>query len=521
MNGWSRDLARDQPQSCDGVLADRRRDGAGPARTPSYTVGVVAETRFAQTPTGPIAYRVDGEGSAGRSLLVVPDRADPFGQAGPSAFDAFTDALVDRGWQVLTLLDGHGPGAEDAEARGTDRRMAAIQAVIADAELGMATVLGVGSGSAPAALAVASDGAWAARLLLYGPFDTDEMRRMWAESPPGDSTAPLLPAPTNPEERAKLAAELAEARESIREAQKWWEHLGGAKLANRLPGQGPLAGLGELARRPDRWQGGLDELMRQLGVLEGGNEATALDALAHVDVPTLVLDTSAGGDSPGLAIAARIRGSGHRALPDEPATPWTEGGPTQALLDALDAPAPPRARPAAATEPSPSSGARVLATLLFTDIVASTERLAQMGDAAWRDVLVRHHAIVRGCLDRFGGTEIDTAGDGFFATFPTPAPAIRCALGAIDELAPIGLAIRCGLHTGECVRIGDKLGGLAVHIGARIAGQAGPGEVLVSGTVRDLVTGSGITFADRGMAELKGLPGTWPIYAATGGPADA
>jgi class 3 adenylate cyclase len=480
---------------------------------------VVTETRFAQSSAGPIAYRVDG--ATGRWLLVVPDRADPFGDAGASAFGAFTDALVDRGWQVLTLLDGHGPGAEDAEAGGTDRRMAAIQAVIADAGLGGATVLGVGSGSAPAALAVASDGAWAARLLLYGPFGSDELRRMWAETPPGDSTAPLLPAPTNPEERAKLAAELAEARESIREAQKWWEHLGGVKLANRLPGRGPLAGLGELARRPNRWQGGLDELMRQLGVLEGGNEATALDALAHVEVPTLVLDTFEGDDSPGLAIAARIRGSGHRALSGEPATPWTEAGPTQALLDALDAPTAPRALPADAAEPSSSSsGARVLATLLFTDIVASTEHLAEMGDAAWRDVLVRHHAIVRGCLDRFGGTEIDTAGDGFFASFPTPAPAISCALGAIDELARIGLAIRCGLHTGECMRIGDKLGGLAVHIGARIAGQAGAGEVLVSGTVRDLVSGSGITFAERGMAELKGLPGTWPIYAATGGPAD-
>jgi class 3 adenylate cyclase len=288
-------------------------------------------------------------------------------------------------------------------------------------------------------------------------------------------------------------------------------------LAGLIPSEGPFAGIGELVRRPDRWEGGLDDLIRQVTQLEGSDTARGEDGLSHVALPTLVADTSGDPASPGLAVASRVRGARHRALPSEPDLPWADGEPSSSFLAILDegtlADGSPRLAGAAR---DPGAPARVLATLLFTDIVASTERLAQVGDTAWRELLERHHAVVRGSLARFGGTEIDNAGDGFLASFATPAPGIRCALAAIGELAAIGLAIRCGLHTGECERIAGKLGGIAVHIGARIAGQAGPGEVLVSATVRDLVAGSGITFADRGTAELKGLPGTWPIYAVTG-----
>jgi len=156
---------------------------------------------------------------------------------------------------------------------------------------------------------------------------------------------------------------------------------------------------------------------------------------------------------------------------------------------------------------------RVLATVLFTDIVDSTARVVELGDRGWRELLKKHHAVVRWQLARFSGREIDTAGDGFFATFDGPARAIRCATAIVGGMREIGLEVRAGLHTGECEIVDGKVGGIAVHIGARVAARAEPGEVLVSGTVKDLVAGSGIVFAERGVVELKGVPGRWPLYA--------
>jgi class 3 adenylate cyclase len=146
---------------------------------------------------------------------------------------------------------------------------------------------------------------------------------------------------------------------------------------------------------------------------------------------------------------------------------------------------------------------RVLATVLFTDIVGSTEKAAALGDRRWRDLLANHHATIRRNVARFRGREIDTAGDGFLATFDGPA----------DEIRPLGIDVRAGLHTGECETNGDDLRGIAVHIGARVSALAGPGEVLVSGTVKDLVAGSGLRFIDRGGQALKGVPGEWRIFA--------
>jgi class 3 adenylate cyclase len=159
---------------------------------------------------------------------------------------------------------------------------------------------------------------------------------------------------------------------------------------------------------------------------------------------------------------------------------------------------------------------RVLATVLFTDLVGSTARAAELGDSAWRSILERHHAIVRHQLQRFRGTEHDTAGDGFFASFDGPARAIRCAAAIREGLEPLDLEVRAGLHTGECELLDGKVSGIAVATGARVAGHAAPGEVLVSQTVRDLVAGSGIAFEDRGARELKGVPGEWRLYAVTG-----
>jgi class 3 adenylate cyclase len=155
---------------------------------------------------------------------------------------------------------------------------------------------------------------------------------------------------------------------------------------------------------------------------------------------------------------------------------------------------------------------RVLATVLFTDIVGSTHMTAEAGDSAWRDLLQKHHALVRSLLARYRGREIDTAGDGFFATFDGPARAIRCARAIVDGLRGLGMEIRAGLHTGECETIAGKVGGIAVDIGARVAALAGPNEVLVSGTVRDLVAGSGLVFEDAGDHELKGIPDRWHLY---------
>jgi class 3 adenylate cyclase/pimeloyl-ACP methyl ester carboxylesterase len=159
---------------------------------------------------------------------------------------------------------------------------------------------------------------------------------------------------------------------------------------------------------------------------------------------------------------------------------------------------------------------RVLATVLFTDIVDSTATAAAMGDRAWRDVLERHHAIVRGALGRFRGTEIDTAGDGFFATFDGPARAARCAEHIIDAVHSIGLEIRAGVHTGECQMIDGKLGGLGVVIGARIGSKAQAGEILVSQTVKDLTAGSGLVFEEAGEHDLKGVPDRWRLYRVVG-----
>lgn len=160
---------------------------------------------------------------------------------------------------------------------------------------------------------------------------------------------------------------------------------------------------------------------------------------------------------------------------------------------------------------------RVLATVLFLDIVGATALAERLGDAAWSELLQRFHAVVRRELTRFRGRELDTAGDGFFASFEGPARGVRCAMAIRDDLRPLGLEVRGGLHTGECERVGDKLAGIAVHIGARVAGLADPGEVLVSRTVRDLVVGSELEFVDLGMHGLKGVSEPWQVFRAEEG----
>jgi class 3 adenylate cyclase len=160
---------------------------------------------------------------------------------------------------------------------------------------------------------------------------------------------------------------------------------------------------------------------------------------------------------------------------------------------------------------------RVLATVLFTDLVGSTETGVAVGDRRWAELIESHHTLVRRELDRFRGRELDVAGDGFFAAFDGPARAIRCAAAVRDALGRIGLSVRAGVHTGECEQVEGKLAGVAVVTGARISALAARGEILVSNTVRDLVAGSGLEFEDRGERELKGVPGVWRLYAVVGG----
>ena len=156
---------------------------------------------------------------------------------------------------------------------------------------------------------------------------------------------------------------------------------------------------------------------------------------------------------------------------------------------------------------------RVLATVLFTDIIDSTRRAVELGDQKWRELLESHHTLIRDELKRFRGREIDTTGDGFFAVFDGPARAIRAAVAIVEKLPKLGIRVRAGIHTGECDVMDNKLSGVAVHTGARVASLAGPGEVLVSSTVKDLVAGSGLRFGDRGVHDLKGIPGGWQLYS--------
>jgi class 3 adenylate cyclase len=235
-------------------------------------------------------------------------------------------------------------------------------------------------------------------------------------------------------------------------------------------------------------------------------EVDVTDVLAAVRVPTLILGRPTEPERSRFA-AERIRGAELVELP------WFEGLFTW-TKDEIHRPTMEATSRFIASLSRAEAHHRVLATILFTDIVASTETAARLGDAGWRDLLARHHALVRRELARFHGTELDTAGDGFFATFDGPARAVQAALAIRDAVRDLGIDVRAGIHTGECELHDGKVTGIAVSIGARIASVAGPGEVLVSSTVRDLVAGSGLRFDDRGTHELKGVPGAWSLAAA-------
>jgi class 3 adenylate cyclase len=259
-----------------------------------------------------------------------------------------------------------------------------------------------------------------------------------------------------------------------------------------------------------RWFGHMQRLAASPSsardMMAGLRDLDIRDVLPSIQVPTLILhraeETWVRVDH-SRYLAEHIPGAKYIELPGADHWPWMGDG--DAVIDEIGEFVT-GARPVREPE-------RVLATVLFTDIVDSTRRAADLGDRRWRDLLEHHNRVVRQGLQRFRGLEVKTIGDGFLATFDGPARGIRCARAVVDELGRLGLGLRAGLHTGECEAMNGDLGGVAVHIGARVAAKAQGGEVLVSSTVKDLVAGSEIDFQDRGEHELKGVPGRWRLFA--------
>jgi class 3 adenylate cyclase len=237
-----------------------------------------------------------------------------------------------------------------------------------------------------------------------------------------------------------------------------------------------------------------------------GYQLDVTDVLPSVGMPTLVVhrrDDEVASVEAGRHIAATIPGA--QLVELEGSGHFPNQGDVGELVEVI--------RKFVGGPQRPVDTSRRLATVLFTDIVGSTERAAELGDAAWKELLGQHHQLVRSELARFGGHEVDTAGDGFLATFDGPARAVRCAQAIGEAVRTLGLEIRAGVHTGEVEVEGGDVRGIAVHTGARVAALSGAGEVLVSSTVTDLVAGSGLMFEDRGMHELKGIPGEWHLFA--------
>jgi class 3 adenylate cyclase len=260
-----------------------------------------------------------------------------------------------------------------------------------------------------------------------------------------------------------------------------------------------------------RWWGRLERLSygpgNALAYFRMNAQIDVRSILPTIRVPTLVVQRR--DDvyrNPGHAkyLAAHIPGAKLVELPGMDHLPYV--GDSDAILDEVQ-------EFLTGVRPPPEHD-RVLATVMFTDIVGSTERASALGDRAWKEVLQRYHALVRQELARFRGQEIDTAGDGFLATFDGPARAVRCAQAIVEAVRVIGVEVRAGVHTGELELMSERVGGIAVHIGARVTAAAAPSQVLVSGTVKDLVVGSGIEFVDVGTYALKGVPGEWRLFAA-------
>ena len=435
------------------------------------TASVQPKTHYAQSSGAAIAYQVVGEGET--DLVFVPDFGSNLVYAWQSPYWREFYEDLSRRFRLI-LFDKRGTGISDrhGEFATLETRMEDLRAVLDAAGSTEAIVLGANDGCAMA--------------LLYAATYPERTRALALFHP---STAP--------DSSDEIDAELRKMREGWG-TQDYMDEL--------LQFAGPtLYARGEQDRI---WFANWERVSLSPAFAYALNrahfETDLRPVMPAVRAPTLVLYRH-GSPTEDHALDVAVRIEGARAV----RVSGSDYGfifLSPEIGDELE-------RFVAGEIPAvvPDS---VLATLLFTDIVGSTKRAAELGDRSWRELLAQHHALVRRELARFRGDEKDTAGDGFFATFDGPARAIRCAQAVVASAGGIGLELRAGVHTGECELHDGKLAGIAVSVGARVAALAGAGEVLVTSTVRDLVSGSGIDFEERGERELTGVPGTWNVYAA-------
>jgi len=435
-------------------------------------------TKYARSGDVHIAYQVVGEGP--HDVVLVPGWVSHIEYAWEEpSYRQFLKRLAS--FSRLVLLDRRGTGLSDRvnELPTLEQRMDDVRAVMDAAGSERAALFGISEGGPMCLMFAATHPGRTSALVLYGTF------------------ARMLRAP---DYSIGLPAELL--KQFLERVEESWgtgaisADYFAPSVAHDEAFRQSWARFERLAVSP----GGMQALMRLL------HETDARPALSSIRVPTLIVHRS--GDRVARVegaryIAERIQGAKYVELPGPDHFPWV--GNMDAILDEVE-----EFLTGARRRPELD---RVLATVMFTDIVGATERAVALGDRRWRELLDSHHVVVRQQLARFRGREIDTAGDGFLAAFDGPARGVRCADAIVREVRRLGLEVRAGLHTGECEILGDKLSGIAVHTGARVASAAGPGEVVVSGTVKDLVAGSGIRFEDRGVRILKGIPGEWHLYA--------
>ena len=422
-----------------------------------------------------IAYQVIGDGPI--DLVLVPGFISHVeGWWEEPLCARFLERLA--GFSRLILFDKRGTGLSDREfgVPTLEQRMDDVRAVMAAADSARAAVLGISEGGAMSALFAATYPERTAALVLYGTFAEF---RSWV--PTREHLERMLRAMDEEWGTGNSLPHFAPSLAGEPRFRRWWARF-------ERSGASPGAAMA---------------LMRM------NSEIDVRHVLPAIRVPTLVLhrtDDVTVDVEAGRYQAAHIPGATYVELPGVDHLAFAgDAEPVLAEIEEFLT----GVRPVA--EPD-----RVLATVLFTDIVDSTKRAAALGDRHWREVLEAHHAATRRELGRHRGREVKTLGDGFLAAFDGPARAVRCAAAIAAAVRPLGITVRAGLHTGECEVMGDDLGGLAVHIAARVAAQAGPGEVLVSSTVKDLVAGSGLRFDDRGPRALKGIPDEWRLFALAG-----
>jgi len=439
----------------------------------------IPETRYVKSGELYIAYQVFGAGSV--DLFYVPGFVSHLEHQWEDAAWAHMLRRLGSFSRVITF-DKPGTGLSDrlADFPTLEQRIDDVRAVMDAVGSERAAFFGISEGGPMSILFAATHPQRTSALILYGTY----ARRMWAPDHPWGRTE----------------AEMDAILERI--DRDWGKDalldLSDPSIANNDEARRTFARYFRLAASPGA----------ALTVLRLQTQIDVRHVLPAIHVPALVMHRS--GDrvtrvEQGRYLAEHIPGAKFVELAGNDHMPAVGNG--DAIIDEIGE---------FLTSVRPVEIDRVLATILFTDIVGSTERALALRDRRWRELLEQYYATVRRELARFRGREIDRAGDGLFAAFDGPARAIRCACRIRDEVRSLGLEVRSGLHAGECEVLGDKIGGIAVHIGARVAAAAEPGEVLVSNTVKDLVAGSGIAFRDRGTHALRGLPGEWPLFVVTG-----